>query len=132
LVEEKEHSLAWHYRRADPELAEYRLRELKEALRELIANLDLNIMEGNRVLEVKQASSTKGHAAAGWLAQKRWDFLLAVGDDRTDEEMFAVLPPDAYSLKVGDEPSRARFALASVAEVRQLLKDLLLCRQISG
>jgi trehalose 6-phosphate synthase/phosphatase len=84
------------------------------------------------VLEVKQASSTKGHAAASWLAQKRWDFLLAVGDDRTDEEMFAVLPPDAYSLKVGDEPSRARFALFSVSEVRQLLKDLLLCRQISG
>jgi trehalose 6-phosphate synthase/phosphatase len=132
LVEEKEHSLAWHYRRADPELAEYRLRELKEALRELIANLDLSIMEGSRVLEVKQASSTKGHAAAAWLAQKRWDFLLAVGDDRTDEEMFAVLPPDAYSLKVGDEPSRARFALASVTEVRQLIKDLLLCRQISG
>jgi trehalose 6-phosphate synthase/phosphatase len=132
LIEEKEHSLAWHYRQADPELAEYRLRELKEALRELIANLDLSVMEGNRVLEVKQASSTKGQAAAGWLAQKRWDFLLAVGDDRSDEEMFAVLPADAYSLKVGDAPSRARFSLASVAEVRQLLKDLLLCRQISG
>jgi trehalose 6-phosphate synthase/phosphatase len=132
LVEEKEHALSWHYRQADPELAEYRLRELKEALRELIANLDLSIMEGNKVLEVKRASSTKGHAAAGWLAQKRWEFLLAVGDDWTDEDMFAVLPADAYSVKVGDEPSRARLSLASAEEVRQLLKDLLLCREISG
>jgi trehalose 6-phosphate synthase/phosphatase len=132
LIEEKEHALSWHYRQADPELAEYRLRELKEALRELIANLDLSIMEGNKVLEVKRASSTKGHAAAGWLAQKRWEFLLVVGDDWTDEDMFAVLPADAYSVKVGDEPSRARLSLASAEEVRQLLKDLLLCREISG
>jgi hypothetical protein len=46
--------------------------------------------------------------------------------------MFAVLPADAYSVKVGDEPSRARLSLASVEEVRQLLKDLLLCREVSG
>jgi hypothetical protein len=46
--------------------------------------------------------------------------------------MLAALPADAYSLKVGDAPSRARFSLDSVGEVRKLLKDLQLCRQISG
>jgi trehalose 6-phosphate synthase/phosphatase len=121
LVEDKELALAWHYRQADPELASERLRELKEALREQIANRDLSLQEGKKVLELKPASCTKGQAVKRWLARRPADFILAVGDDRTDEDMFAALPAEAYTFKVGVEPSAARFRLGSVEEVRRLL-----------
>jgi trehalose 6-phosphate synthase/phosphatase len=124
LVEEKEFALAWHFRLADPELAGHRLGELKEALRELIANRDLSLQEGKKVLELKPASYTKGQAVRRWLARRPFAFLLAVGDDWTDEDMFAALPAEAITLKVGGEPSSARFRLESVEEVRLLLARL--------
>jgi trehalose 6-phosphate synthase/phosphatase len=124
LVEEKELTLAWHYRQADPELAGERLRELKEALREQIANRDLSLQEGKKVLELKPASCTKGQAVKRWLARRSPVFILAIGDDRTDEDMFAALPAEAYTCKVGAEPSAARFRLDSVEEVRRLLGRL--------
>jgi trehalose 6-phosphate synthase/phosphatase len=124
LVEEKELALAWHYRQADPELAGERLRELKESLREQIANRDLSLQEGKKVLELKPASCTKGQAVRRWLARRPSGFILAFGDDATDEDMFEALPAEAYTCKVGVEPSAARFRLDSVEEARRLLERL--------
>jgi trehalose 6-phosphate synthase/phosphatase len=50
--------------------------------------------------------------------------IIAIGDDRTDEQLFSALPPDAMTIYVGEGPSRARLRLSSVAEVRLLLADL--------
>jgi trehalose 6-phosphate synthase/phosphatase len=47
-----------------------------------------------------------------------------VGDDLTDEDMFKVLPEDAYSVKIGFTPSKARFYLGSPKEVRALLDEM--------
>jgi len=122
-IEEKDWALAWHYRRSDPELAAIRVAELKEALRELTANLDLAVLEGDRVMEVKSASVDKGRAAAAWLAHGPWDFVLAMGDDQTDEDTFGALPAEAWTIRVGPGPTRARFALESVREARGLLEQ---------
>jgi len=123
FIEEKEFSLVWHYRKADLELATIRARELKDALLQLTANLNLGILEGSRVIEVKNAGINKGHGAVHWLSKKRWDFIVAVGDDWTDEDTFSVLPESAYSIKVGPGTSRARFTVDSVTRVRSLLKE---------
>ena len=125
LVEEKDFSIVWHYRRADPELSSVRVSELKETLYFLTANLDLDVAEGNKIVEVKNAGIDKGHAANKWISKKKWDFILAVGDDVTDEDLFRELPEFAYSIKVGLSPSRAKFRFKSQAEVRPLLKSLL-------
>ncbi len=123
-VEEKGYSLAWHYRRSDPELAAVRVAELKEALRELTANLDLAVLEGDKVVEVKSASVDKGRAAAAWLAKGPWDFVLAMGDDWTDEDTFGSLPADAWTIRVGPGPTRARFSVQSPTEARVLLQQM--------
>lgn len=125
FIEEKEFSLVWHHRRVDPELALVRSRELKDALVHLTANFNLVVLEGNKVIEIKKAGINKGRAALRWLSKRNPDFILALGDDRTDEDVFAVLPDKAYSFKVGLVPSKARFNLDSVKEVRLLLKELL-------
>jgi trehalose 6-phosphate synthase/phosphatase len=124
IVEEKNFSLVWHYRRADPELAYLRVQELKSALLNLTENLDIGVFEGSKILEVKSMVVTKGRAAETWIARKKWDFIMAAGDDYTDEEMFGSLPQHAYSIKVGFAASKARFSIDSVKEIRLLLKNL--------
>lgn len=125
FIEEKDYSLVWHYRRADADLGEVRARELLAHLAFMTANTDLQVMEGNKVLEIKQSGINKGTATARWLARYPADFILALGDDRTDEDTFRTLPPEAYTVKVGGGRSLARFNLASPTEVRQLLRKLL-------
>ena len=123
-VEEKDFSLVWHYRRANPELAYVRVQELKAALLNLSENLGVGVFEGSKILEVKSQLVNKGLAAEHWARRRDWDFILAAGDDYTDEEMFSVLPDEAYSVKVGFAASKARFNVDSVKDIRMLLKRL--------
>jgi trehalose 6-phosphate synthase/phosphatase len=124
FIEEKGYSLSWHYRKADARLASVRAKELKEDLIRLTENLGVRVLEGSKVIEIKDAGINKGRAVSRWLGRKRWDFILAIGDDWTDEDMFDVLPETAYSIKVGLSASKARFNLDSQADVRGLLKEL--------
>ena len=125
LLEEKEYSLAFHYRNADPELASIRVRELMDALIQQVSNLNLGVLEGNRVIEIKNAGVNKGAAAMEIIGKDSWDFILAAGDDITDENMFSSLPEEACSIKVGMGPSRASFNVESTAEMRRLLSMFL-------
>ncbi len=125
LVEEKDFSLVWHYRRAEPDLGYVRTQELRVAISDLTANLDVGVFEGSKILEIRQLGINKGRAAERWLEQESWDFVMAAGDDYTDEEMFAVMPHKAYSIKVGIGISKARFNVDTVVEFRTLLEKLL-------
>jgi trehalose 6-phosphate synthase/phosphatase len=106
-------------------LASLRLQELRGAVLNLTENLDIGVFEGSKILEVKNIGISKGHTAERWLTKEKWDFILAAGDDYTDEDMFSILPENAYSIKVGYGISKARFNLDSVDELRLLLADLL-------
>lgn len=124
LLEEKEFSLAWHYRRADPEQGIQRAKELLDALAEFTRNIDVQVLDGNKVIEVRNAGTTKGTAAAEWLANRNPDFILALGDDWTDEDLFRALPGTAFSVHVGVGGTAARYHLNSHAAVRRLLREL--------
>ena len=122
FIEEKEFSLVWHYRNTEPDLAIVRVNELKETLLQFTENLNLVIVEGNKVIEIKNSEMNKGSAVQSWLSENKWDFILAAGDDVTDEEMFLVLPHNSYKIKVGLGISQADYNVVSVREVRELLK----------
>ncbi|MCB0636496.1 MAG: bifunctional alpha,alpha-trehalose-phosphate synthase (UDP-forming)/trehalose-phosphatase [Lewinella sp.] len=124
FIEEKDYSLAWHYRRIERDLGEKRVREFRDVLLYLTSNLDLQVLEGNKVVEIKNAGVNKGNATQMWVKQQDWDFLLALGDDHTDEDIFRAMPEKAFTIKVGLERSEARFSLVSVADVRELLESL--------
>jgi len=125
FIEEKDFSLVWHYRRSNPELSAVRAGELIDELVNFTANLDLQVLEGSKVVEIKNAGINKGRAALRWTEKEKWDFILAIGDDHTDEDVFEVLPERAYSIKVGLGPSLARFNLRSSRDVGLLLKELI-------
>ncbi len=124
FVEEKEHSLVWHYRAANPEHGEALAAELTDHLVTFTANIDVQVVQGHRVIEVRNAGVNKGAAGLWWIMKQAWEFMLAVGDDWTDEDLFAVLPPMAYSIRVGVTSSRARFNLRGPQDVVGLLKTL--------
>jgi len=124
FVEEKEFSIAWHYRGADPELGSMRAKELVDDLVNFTANIDVQIVHGSKTVEVRNSGVNKGNAAIYLLSKSVFDFILAIGDDWTDEDLFKVLPKTAYSIKVGLTSSHARFNLHNFIEVQKLLKEI--------
>jgi trehalose 6-phosphate synthase/phosphatase len=124
IVEEKEFSLVWHYRMADLVMARTRLAELKAAIMHLTQNQNLGIFEGNRILEVRSLSVNKGTTAQAIVGEGGWDFILAAGDDYTDEDMFRALPARAQSFKIGYGGSAARFSVGGVRQFRSILEEL--------
>jgi trehalose 6-phosphate synthase/phosphatase len=126
LIEEKNLSLVWHYRSADPEISRVRAPELKAELNELVArDGTLQVLEGHKVIEIKKSGYDKGSVVRTLLGRDAYDFLLALGDDRTDEDLFRALPAEAVTIKVGLAPSRAKYNLADQEGVIQLLGRLL-------
>ncbi len=122
FIEEKDYTLAWHYRRIDNELGANRVREIREELIYLTANHNLQVLEGNKVVEIRNAGVDKGKAATMWLNRQSWDFMLAIGDDHTDEDTFRAMPETAYTIKVGLDKTEARYKVRSVEEARALLE----------
>ena len=125
FIEEKEFSLVWHYRKADSQLAAVRAMELKDTLIDYVTNLKLEVMDGNKVLEIKDAGVDKGKASLKCVTDINKDFILAIGDDLTDENIFSVLPENTYSIKVGMGYSKAKYNVLSTKDVRILLKKLI-------
>ena len=122
FIEEKHASLVWHFRKVDPSFGEMRAWELVNHLRYILLRMNLSILEGNKVVEIKNPEVNKGRATQNWLKHYEPDFVLAFGDDHTDEDTFSVLPEDSYSVKVGAGASAARYWVEDCAKVRQLLK----------
>lgn len=124
FYEEKDFSLVFHYRKVDPKLAPVRVPELEATLLHLTTHLDLRVLKGNKVIEIKNTGINKGSAVLKWISKTEWDFILAIGDDLTDEDMFAILPEFAYSIKVGLGSSKAKFNVESFHSARLLLSKL--------
>ena len=123
-VEIKDFSLVWHYRQVLPDLAYVRKEELKIAAHDLLESSDIGIFEGHKIIEIKPKKIHKGVITKEIVESADWDFIMAIGDDYTDEDMFSILPASAYSIKVGFSETAARFQLDDVPAVVDLI-DLL-------
>jgi trehalose 6-phosphate synthase/phosphatase len=124
LVEEKNFSLVWHYRNVTPELAYVRKASLKHDTEKLLHDSDIEVFQGNKILEFKPRSITKGAAAQDKLSEGTHDFILAIGDDYTDEDLFDALPVGAFTIKVGLGSSSARYHVTSVDQIHSFLNQL--------
>lgn len=122
FIEEKNYSLAWHYRNTDPDFGEKRATELNTVLRSLIGNDDISVLNGNKVMEVKSSNVNKGRASVRMLGEDNYDFVFAIGDDWTDEFMFQELPDSAVTVKVGLKKTQAKYHVENTKKVRELLK----------
>lgn len=124
FIEEKDYSLVWHFRKVETGLGELRSRELTEHLSYLAINNSLQVIEGDKNVEVKNIEINKGRAASLWLEKYPANFVLAIGDDWTDEDTFKVMPNEAVTIKVGLGNSAAKYSIPSHVEVLNLLQLL--------
>lgn len=125
FIEEKNYGLVWHYRGVEVGLGELRSRELMSHLRYLVTSKGLQVLEGDKVVEVKNLEVNKGITAFRFLSKKQEDMHIAIGDDWTDEDTFSVMPQDAITIKVGHSASKAKYHLDTVEDVRIFLKKLI-------
>ncbi|WP_185216247.1 bifunctional alpha,alpha-trehalose-phosphate synthase (UDP-forming)/trehalose-phosphatase [Sphingobacterium mizutaii] len=123
-IEEKSHSLAWHYRKVERAFGLRQAQELLQELRHLNQVLDLQLINGDRVIEIKNKLVNKGKAAINLANEIDPDFILCIGDDATDEDMFIALPEHSITIKVGDKQSHAKYYVENNKEVLQLLASL--------
>jgi trehalose 6-phosphate synthase/phosphatase len=122
MMEEKDASIVWHYRNADEEIASLRINELKDDLSEILkSEPKLFVLEGDKVLEVKSILYDKGTVASNLLNKEKFDFILALGDDSTDEDLFKVIPDYGFTIKVGIKPTNARFNIRNQSQIFEIL-----------
>ncbi|MBD2755650.1 bifunctional alpha,alpha-trehalose-phosphate synthase (UDP-forming)/trehalose-phosphatase [Spirosoma validum] len=124
FVEEKETAIAWHYRMVQNDDIEGKAVELATRLRSTPTSTKLTVIQGSKVIEVKTAHHSKGTIAQKLYEQAAYDFIVSIGDDTTDEDMFRQLPNWAYTLKVGAGMSFARYRLARQQDVEILLQRI--------
>ncbi len=123
LIEEKELSLTWHYRLAHPEFGDWLANELASMLDGMLAETELRPVRGAKTVEIRPIWANKGTAVRYILeAAGDSDFRFALGDDRTDEDTFAALDPNDWTVHVGTTPTRARFSLRDWRAVRTVLE----------
>jgi trehalose-phosphatase/alpha,alpha-trehalose-phosphate synthase [UDP-forming] len=125
FIEEKHHSLVWHYRKVESGLGDLRMRELFSHLKYMARGHNLQVLEGNMVLEIKRPDINKGRAATALMKGQEYDFILAIGDDWTDEDTFKVMPKSAYTIRVGYAYTQANYNIKSFRQVRNLLGKLI-------
>ncbi|KKA16990.1 Alpha,alpha-trehalose-phosphate synthase (UDP-forming) [Rasamsonia emersonii CBS 393.64] len=114
FIERKRVALTWHYRRADPEYGAFQAKECRKHLEETVMKKwDVEVMAGKANLEVRPTFVNKGFIATrlvneyGTAPGEPPDFVLCLGDDFTDEDMFRALrnsdlPPEhVFSVTVG-------------------------------
>jgi trehalose 6-phosphate synthase/phosphatase len=125
FVEEKTNTIAWHYRNTQTGLGFSRSRELLNTLSQLIQNTTLQVIDGNKVVEVRIGGFDKGATALKIINEMDPDFVLCMGDDTTDEDMFKALEGEAYTIKVNNGASSAQYTILSQQQVLPLLQSLL-------
>ncbi|MXN89887.1 bifunctional alpha,alpha-trehalose-phosphate synthase (UDP-forming)/trehalose-phosphatase [Flavobacterium sp. Sd200] len=125
FIEVKEFGVAYHYRNVDEKLGFLTSRELLTLLKNHLYNTPVQIIDGNKVIEVKHFMAHKGTTCRDNILCGDHDFVLAFGDDKTDEDLFEQLTAEnQFSVKVGKGNTAAKYRIASVAKVLELLSEL--------
>lgn len=123
ILEVKETSMSWHFRNLPPGTGNGYMKKMSAELNEICLEHNLRMLPGNMVLEIMSMYVSKGTAAEYLISGNNYDYIMAIGDDKTDEDMFSVLSglKNSCSIKIGAGESCANFTLESFLEVRKLL-----------
>ncbi|KAJ3026341.1 Trehalose-6-P synthase/phosphatase complex synthase subunit [Rhizophlyctis rosea] len=133
FIEEKEINLTWRYESADPEFGAWQAAELQVNLEKILSHMAVSIILGNKTLELRPSTVDKATAARSILkdlnSPEESDFLLCVGDGKTDEPVFTFLGEveGSWTATVGKKQTEAQYYLEGVADVEGLVGGLAEC-----
>jgi trehalose 6-phosphate synthase/phosphatase len=124
-IEEKSFSLAWHFRNVEHQTGKANSQELINVLQPIVTKHDLRILNGKKVVEIISKFVSKGFATRYLTEKYRYDFILSIGDDTTDEDMFKVLNglDYAFTIKTGRGKTYAKYKLDNIRQVLKLLEQ---------
>ncbi|NCU39005.1 trehalose-phosphatase, partial [Candidatus Saccharibacteria bacterium] len=123
-IEQKDFASVWHYRNVPIYLARVRAYNILSELRAAIADDSIGVYSGQKIIEIKPRAVSKRNAVEMVLSGIDPDFIIAMGDDYTDEDMFEAAGNNAYTVKVGSGETNAQYRLVNVSSVHRLLKKL--------
>lgn len=139
-IEQKESAIVWHHQEADPDFGTWQAKELLDHLESVLAKEPVVVKRGQHIVEVKPQGISKGVVVENLISTlnsrgKAPDFVLCIGDDRSDEDMFESiynfvakhsLPDSAevFACTVGQKPSNARYYLEDTSEVIKVLEGI--------
>lgn len=123
-IEIKENSVVWHYRKSDSDLAHANRARLIEKLTPPCSRANLTILRGRKIIEVKPSDYTKGTAIMNFFDCSIYDFILAAGDDKTDEDLFKALPQEAVTVHVGKSPGISTYTIRNSDDFVAFLDSL--------
>ncbi len=123
-IEEKEYSITWHYHKADIWQSSFLVKEVTDYLLSMTTNMGVQVFQGKKVIEVSNADINKGELARHWLSRKNYDFILSMGSGWSDELLFQMLPPKAWTIGVGKLSLDARYIMKKQEDVIELLQSL--------
>ncbi|KAL2482834.1 hypothetical protein Fot_44278 [Forsythia ovata] len=139
-IEQKESALVWHHQEADPDFGTWQAKELLDHLESVLANDPVVVKRGQHIVEVKPQGVSKGVVVENLMTTMRNtgkppNFVLCIGDDRSDEDMFESIAssvasrslPDTaevFACTVGQKPSMAKYYLDDTVDVIKMLQGL--------
>lgn len=139
-IETKASALVWHHRDADPGFGSCQAKEMLDHLESVLANEPVAVKSGQYIVEVKPQGVSKGVVAEKIFTAmaergKQADFVLCIGDDRSDEDMFEIIGnamssgvlsshTSVFACTVGQKPSKAKYYLDDTTEVINMLDAL--------
>jgi trehalose 6-phosphate synthase/phosphatase len=130
FVEQKTVGLAWHYRNAERQLGAARARELRLNLVQILARQPASVLGGRKVVEVRPQEADKGLALKRLLAElPGGETVIAMGDDRSDEEIFRAAAASPYTFAASALPTHAHYRIDGPRAVRELLGGFLAQRR---
>lgn len=125
FIEEKSAALAWHYRLADPEFGPLQAKELRLHLSEVLGHTPVEVLRGDKVIELRLFGVHKGLVVPEVMAESPNARLLALGNDRTDNDLFAATQSaGGYAINVGPYWTDAPYRIPTVAAARAFLRAL--------
>lgn len=127
FFEKKTYAITWHYRNATSDYGEFQARKLAMDLQATFAHLPVSVIIGKKVVEIKANEANKGRFAEWFMERygKHAEFSLAIGDDRTDEDLFEVVNNFGATVKVGEfSKTHAKYYIEEQSKVAPLLKSL--------
>lgn len=125
FIEEKEYSVVWHFRNSDNALSGLRCKEFVDGMTYFTARNEIEVLMGNKIVEIKCAGISKGDTARRLISENNYDFIMAAGDDETDESLFQILPKGSLTIKIGRQKSRADYYLNSSHELLKVLEKFI-------
>ncbi|XP_057465663.1 probable alpha,alpha-trehalose-phosphate synthase [UDP-forming] 7 [Actinidia eriantha] len=139
-IETKDSALVWHYQDADLGFGSSQAKEMLDHLENVLANEPVAVKSGQFIVEVKPQGVSKGLVAEKIFTSmaesgRQADFVLCIGDDRSDEDMFEIIGnamnigvlssnTAVFACTVGQKPSKAKYYLDDTIEVITMLGAL--------